>query len=197
MLIAVLAGARVLRLARGADAVEGRRITVCSAPRDLLLGETLPTEACAPLALRERALPPDALRSAEDLAGRIVATPVVEGTVITERHLGPRDRHGADAIVPPGLRAVRVSPADGFTPGPGSLVDVVAATSAEFESRASATVVARRARVVTDRANERDPSVLLIVTPEQAQRIAAARVTGELTLAVLPPEEGRPPGAST
>lgn len=195
--IAIVASTRVLRIARGTDAVEGRRVAACSAARDLRFGETAPLDACAPIPVRQRSLPSDTVRRASDLANRVVVVPVVEGTVITERHLAPRARTGTDAIVPPGMRAVRVAPADGYTPAAGSIVDVVAATAAEFDTRSSATVVARRASVATDPSPGRDPSVLLIVTPEQAQRIAAARVNGKLTLAVLPPEDGRPLGPST
>jgi hypothetical protein len=75
---------------------------------------------------------------------------------------------------------------------------VLAATTGPFDARSGATVVARRATVarrLDDPHLSQGPTVLLVVTPEQALRIAGT--PGALTLAVLPPEEGRPPAPST
>ena len=196
--LAIIAGARAVRELRGVDAAEGRRVPVCTAARDLTLGELAADDLCIVRHQRRSALAPEPLTAPHALSGRVVAVPALRGTVLTERHLAPRERRATDAVVPPGMRAILVHPADGHAPPGGSRVDVLASTSGPFDARTGATVVARRATVarrVDDPPPGNGPAVLLVVTPEQALRIAGT--PGALTLAVLPPEEGRPPASST
>jgi Flp pilus assembly protein CpaB len=194
--LAGYSGFQGLRDARTVDAREGRSVGVCRAARDIALGEAVTSDQCSPTSLRTRSLPPSAIRRAGDLNQRVVVVPMVRGTVITERHLAQRSRTPTDAIVPSGMRAVRVTPTDGFTPAPGALVDVLAVAEAPFGSTPAATIVARRATVVADPLPADQPSVTLVVGADQATRIAAAHASGAVTLAVVPPDEGRPGSAS-
>jgi Flp pilus assembly protein CpaB len=111
-------------------------------------------------------------------------------------HLAAADRSGVDGIVATGERAVHVTPADGFRPPRGAIVDVLAAfdpTAVVVDgARDSAVIVASGARVVavddrtaTDDANA---GVTLLVTESEARVLAFAAANGDLTLAIAPPE---------
>jgi len=91
---------------------------------------------------------------------------------------------------------VHVTPADGFRPPRGAIVDVLAAfdpTSVVVDgARDSAVIVASGARVVEvdDRASTDDTNVgvTLLVSEEEARVLAFAAANGDLTLAIAPPE---------
>lgn len=191
-LIATWSGARTLSALRTADATEGRRITICVAPRDLLLGERTEASTCRTVPMRQGALPDDVVRDPARLADHIVRVPIVAGTPITQRHLARRTRDGADPLTPPGMRTVQVTVHDGFEPPPGSLVDVIAAfgpSSGAPTAQARAVIVARHALVVAGRSRTNSTTLQLVVTPDQAQRLALAQTSGTLSVAITPPEE--------
>lgn len=198
-LIATWSVAHILSVARNADTAEGRRVSACVATRDLSLGERTDATACRVVAMRQRALPDDVVRHAARLDNHIAKVPVLAGTPITARHLAARDRNATDPLTPPGMRTVQVSPNDGFQPPPGAVVDVIATFVPEPGTRSvkpTVAVVARHVLVVGSARNERGtPATVLqlVVSPDQAQRLALAQRAGTVSVAVTPPEEAASP----
>src|SRR5262249_39318619 len=91
---------------------------------------------------------------------------------------------------------VHVTPADGFRPARGTIVDVLAAfdpTAVVVDgARASAVVVAVGARVLAvdegDTSDETNAGVTLLVTESEARVLAFAAANGDRTPASAPPE---------
>ena len=174
----------------------GPRRAVVVATRDLAVGQII-----TPADVRRRSryaseVPREAVTSAAAAVGRVVIVPVLRNAVLFAHHVAPADRTGLDAVIPLGERAVHVTPHDGFRPPRGSIVDVLAAfdpTVVAVDGPAdAAVVVAGAARVLAvDDAAEGDASnagVVLLVTETEARTLAFAAATGELTLALTPPE---------
>ncbi|HLG01793.1 MAG TPA: Flp pilus assembly protein CpaB [Acidimicrobiia bacterium] len=184
--------------ARARDA--GREVEVVVAARDLPIGTTVKR---ADLRVRrhfERRLPPAAVRSPADAAGRVVSTPVLEGSIVTSRHVAPRERSGLDGAVPAGMRAVRIRPGDGLAPPPGAVVDVLVTFDPSVVPEGEAptvTVVEGAVVLAADEATIDDGpgvvGVVLLVDVEAARRLAYATANGIVTLALAPPEQARPP----
>lgn len=118
---------------------------------------------------------------AADLASlhRRAADPRAPGvTTTTERT--PDRRPGA--VVPPGMRAVRVAVEPEWRLPRGAVVDVLAPGEGE------ASTVAEGA-VVLDAGSANGGAVTLLVTVDAARRVASAAAAGPLTLALAPPED--------
>lgn len=194
----------VLASLRRQDAAFGRVRAVLVAAHDLPLGTRV---AAGDLAVRHRrgeSTEPDALGNRAAAVGRVVASPLLRGAEVTNRHLAARRRDGHDGIVPAGLRAMRVVVEGGVRPRPGEPVDLYAT----FDPQAVGTdaeptlTVARGVPVVAVDSDEgstassargRAVGVTVLVTPEEAKRLAFAAAVGTLALAIAPPEEARVP----
>jgi Flp pilus assembly protein CpaB len=163
----------------------GRATPVVVATRDLALGATL-----RPGDLNVRRLhepPPGAIDALGRAIGRVVAVPVLAGSPVLQRHLAPRGRPGLAAVVPHGMRAVRVHVEPEWRLPAGSVVDVLAGgdPAGLLPGGEPARTVAERAIVLSGAAKE----VTLLVTVEGARRLASAAAAGPLTLALAPPED--------
>jgi Flp pilus assembly protein CpaB len=143
-------------------------------------------------------VPEGALTDPGDAVGRTVVVPVLEGLVLTGRNLVDADRAGDGAVVPRGMRAVRVPDTDGLAPAPGSVVDVIVALDPVLAEEAGtptlvpaagARVLAAPAHADVEETSPGDASVLLLVPAEEAERIAFAAANGTVTLALAPPED--------
>lgn len=185
-LVAAHAAASDLATLHRRAASAGEEVRVVVAAHDLPLGARV---EAADLTLRphfERRLPPGAMRSRHDAVGRVVATPVLEGSVVTGRHLAPRRRTGLDGAIPPGMRAVRLRVEDGLRPEPGSVVDVlVTFDPSVVPDGEDATITAVGGALVL----AADEGVTLLVDTGGARRLAYAAANGIVTLALAPPEE--------
>src|SRR5262249_30252096 len=119
------------------------------------------------------------------------------------RHLAPRRRTGLDGIVPATMRAIRVTVSGALRPRAGAAVDVLASFDSPGTASASdgpATVVVAEGVLVlgtdahasggTGRGDAL--GVTLLVSRDDAARLADAQVHGVLTLALVPPEEATP-----
>lgn len=196
----------------------GEDVTVAVAARDLPLGATVARSDLDTARRFSRHLPPRAARDPDGLVGRVVVSPVLEGSVLSHRHLADRDRRGLDGVVPPGMRAVRVVTDDAAAVAPGAVVDVLVSfdptlLGAEVEP----TMVAVHGAMVigtdadpagggtlgTDRVGTvgevggvaGNRGVTLLTDPEGARRLAFAAANGIVTLTLAPPEElAQPPG---
>jgi pilus assembly protein CpaB len=169
---------------------------VVVAARDLDIGETITARDVTTEARYQKDIPREALTDEDAAIGRVVRVPVVQHALLFTAHLAPSDRSGIDGVVGDGQRAVHVTPADGFRPPRGSIVDVLAAfdpTAVVVDgARASAVIVASGARVLAtderDTVDETNAGVTLLVTESEARVLAFAAANGDLTLAIAPPE---------
>lgn len=202
-LVAVHAAAADLAALHRRAASAGDEIEVVVAARDLPLGATVERTDLTVRRQFERRLPPHPLRSADDAVGRVVATPVLDGSVVTDRHLAPRARTGLDGAVPEGMRAVRILSEDGLRPEEGAVVDVlVTFDPSTVPPGEEATVTAVRGALVLE-ADDADGldgggrvGVTLLVDTDGARRLAYAVANGIVTLALAPPEEACCPTSS-
>lgn len=134
------------------------------------------------------AAPPGALRRAEMAVGLTLAADVAAGEPLTALRLA---RAGPVAsLVPQGLRAIPVATAvPAGMVAPGDLVDVLSVVSGR--PFAEVAVAGAEVLVVRDAAPGEGlgdlQTLVLLVSPDGAARIAAARASGELAIAVTPP----------
>ena len=168
---------------------------VVVAARDLPLGATVHAADLDTVTRAESEIAPDAVTTDDDAIGRVVAVPVLAGSVVFTGHLAPAGRDGLDGLVGPGTRAVRIQPADGLQPPVGAVVDVLVAFDPAFGGGGRAAIVASAARVLAvDATDTDDPTasglagVTLLVTEEEARELAFATANGVVTLALAPPE---------
>jgi Flp pilus assembly protein CpaB len=175
---------------------------VAVATRDLPLGSTIDRGDVRTRSVHRSQLPSGAL-SPGAADRRVVAVPVVRGAFVVKGNLAPRGRTGLDGAIPSGMRALRIVARDALRPPVGSSVDVlVTFESSDAAAGGAPTVVAARGVLVlgTDetpaavetRAGDRDTSglgVMLLVTEEDAPRLAFAAAAGVVTLALVPPED--------
>jgi pilus assembly protein CpaB len=175
----------------------GQPRSVLVARRDLALGTTLGANDLRVVSRYATAVPANAVSTLDDAVGKIVAVPVVEGSVLQATQLTTTERDGLGGLVPVGYRAVRVRPEDGLQPPAGAVVDVIASLEVSIDSAAKAQVVAHAARVLAiDTAADGAATgaddgvgVTLLVTEEEARGIAFAAANGVVMLALAPPED--------
>jgi Flp pilus assembly protein CpaB len=167
--------------------------TVLLAHRDLPLGATLGANDVEATSRHASVIPSNAATDLDAVVGRVVAVPVLEGSVLLDDHLAAPDRDGLDGLVAVGYRAVRIRPEDGLQPPAGAVVDVFSAMDPSIAVRSEATVVARAARVLavdtSEDAAAGGTGVTLLVTEDEARELAFAAANGVLTLALAPPED--------
>lgn len=187
--------AYLLRLEAAAEA-GGARTNVVVAATDLPRGTVLAPGMLRAAPVPEEWLPPGALRDAGWALGRTLAADVLAGEVVTEARLAPEGGPVA-ALIPPGLRAVTVTaPLPAGAVVSGDRVDVLAT----YPRRPHTETVVAGAEVLTvlGSAAAEDlgsvASVLLLVSPETAERLAFARAFADLSLAVAPPGPSAPFG---
>jgi Flp pilus assembly protein CpaB len=184
----------------------GTTRSVAVAANDIPIGTVVRSADLETRTIHRSQLPDGAL-SPGDVRDRVVAISVVRGAFVLERNLAPRNRDGLDGAIPRGMRAMRIVVRDSLHPLPGSAVDVLATfdagTSDSAERTESTVVVARGVLVLgTDDtpasvdAGATSASgglgVTLLVTEDEAERLANASATGIVTLALVPPEDAAP-----
>lgn len=169
----------------------GRVRTVVVAARDLPLGTRVDVRDLALRRIRGHAVEPRALADRGAATGTVVRVPLLRGAVVTARHVADGDRGARSATVPAGMRAMRVGTAGSTRPEPGDVVDVYATFDPQVlgDDGDPTITIATAAPVVAVGSS----GVTVLVTPEQAKRIAFAGAVGSLSLAIAPPEEAREP----
>lgn len=171
------------------------------ARRDLHVGDTVRPGDVTVRRVHESQLPPSAARG--DVVGRVVAVPVLRGTFVATRNLAPRARTGLDGAVPPGMRAIRVTVSGALRPRVGAFVDVLASFAPDVVGSLGgthATVVVAVGVLVLDTDDRAAGGtgrgdalgVTLLVTRDDAERLADAQANAVLTLTLVPPEEASP-----
>ncbi|GEM_PF-1091421 len=192
--------ASTLASLRRQDRAFGRVRTVVVAARDLSVGTTLTDADLALRKERSSSTTPGALSSRAEAAGRVVAVPALRGADLTHRQLASRERDGRDGVVPPGRRAMRVVTTDGLRPRPGDLVDVyVTFDPSKVGPDVEPTLTVANAVPVVAVDDAGRPSgdsapgihvgVTVLVSADQAKRLAFATASGVIALAVAPPED--------
>lgn len=161
-----------------------------------------------------RYLPAGAFESFEGVVGRVAAVPVLKGDALTQRKVGKTG--GASSAVPPGTRAYSLgsSAVSGLAilPRAGDRVDVLVTYPSDGGSATTETIL-RSAKVATLQgaaasskgvgdalgvpAARSERGVTVLVTPDQAERLAQAESLGKIAVVLAPnavEEEIQPPG---
>lgn len=179
--------ARLARLeARAAGA--GPERTVIVAGRDLARGTVLGPDMLDRTRIPDRFLPPGTSSSLEEVAGHVLSSDVAAGEPITLVRLTSRGGPVA-ALVPPSLRAVPVPAAlPASAVRPGDRVDVLA-TYATGQPHTETVVTGAGIVSVLPSGSVQGGGVTLIILvgPESAERLAFARTFADLTVAIAPP----------
>jgi Flp pilus assembly protein CpaB len=181
--------------------------SVAAAVRDLPVGTTIGDGDIRVRSVHRSQLPADTV-SPSSAQGRVVAVSVVRGAFVTDGNLAPRRRTGLNGAIPAGMRALRLVVRDALHPPVGSSVDVLVtfeSQGSEGPSGTAPTVVAARGVLVlgTDDAptafDSEAPArsggglgVTLLVTEDDATRLAFAAAAGVVTIALVPPEDATP-----
>jgi pilus assembly protein CpaB len=179
--------------AQAAAGGPGREVLV--AATDLSRGTALTPELLATSEVPAPYVPPGAIASVGAAVGRHLMSDVLAGEIVTRARLAPPGGPVA-SLVPPGLRAVALSaPIPPGMVASGDRVDVLAtyATGPPHTETVveAAEVLLVRAASAGDGFGEASTLVLL-VDPETASRVAHARAFAELSVALAPPDEPFP-----
>ncbi|MGH2676228.1 MAG: Flp pilus assembly protein CpaB [Actinomycetota bacterium] len=172
-------------------AAAGPAAAVVVATSDLDRGTMLDPSMLDVRTVPDRYRPPGALAEPRQAAGRILAADVAEGETLTAARLASPGGPVA-ALVPEGLRAFPVTAAlPRGTLAPGDRVDVLATFAAGQPYTETVTSEAE-VLLVLDADGPEDlgqgATVVLLVGPEVAERLAYARAFADISLAVAPPE---------
>ncbi|MEW6058908.1 MAG: Flp pilus assembly protein CpaB [Actinomycetota bacterium] len=140
--------------------------------------------------------PPGALRSIDQALGRTVGSALAVGEPLTETRLGAADAGPVASLVPSGLRAFSVE-ADVPTGsvGPGDRVDVLATFGGPHPHTKTVAEGLEVLLVVGDDGGgglaptgASAPSLVLVVSAEDAERLAYAKAFADLSVAIQPAE---------
>jgi pilus assembly protein CpaB len=174
----------------------GNRVAV--AARDLPAGAVVGAADVRLVAWPEDALPAGYARTAAEVVGRGLVTPLRANEPVMEGKLAPRDGGGGlPILIPEGMRAVSVRVDEvigvaGFVT-PGTRVDVLATLPAAGERTAGTRLVLQNVQVLaagqsiareTDGKPQTAAVITLLVLPEQAEIVTLASAEGRIQLAL-------------
>ena len=196
--LAVASGIAAFAIVRGYAArlealrpVIGRPMPVVIAAADLTRGTSIGASMVRVAPLPSMLAPPGTFPDATELEGRILLTDIAEGEAITRTRLAARSAGPVAALVEPGLRAAVVD--SGLPPGavrPGDRVDVLATYGGErphTETVASGLEVLRVMAPSPSGAvgsGSEAPSLVLLVSPLDAERLAYAKAFADLDVSI-------------
>lgn len=181
---------------------------VAIAVADLSIGTQLKADLLGTMEWPEEKLPPGAITDVKALEGRVTAVNLTKGELIVADRLAPQGAApGIAAAVPTEMRvmAVKVDDVSGLYGWlhPGDRVDVITTMEeplnpAGTERRLRAKIVLQNIQVkaVGEEQSSRDakpvkvPVVMLVVTPEQSERLALA-AKGQIQLTLRPVQDAR------
>ena len=185
----------------GADA----GIEVMVAANDLQVGQRVDEHDVRIIHINPADLPPGAPRRRSDVLGHGVVVPISKGEFILPNRLaGENAGSGLPSLIPPGMRAVSVRVNEvvsvaGFVT-PGTRVDVLlTGTPAGASDQQTTTVLQNVAVLASGHTLERTSTgeaqttavITLLVTPDDAQRLALASTEGHIQLALRNPMDTR------
>jgi pilus assembly protein CpaB len=193
--LAMRAYARHLDVARPDG---GAPTDVVSVAGPVSRGTVLTEDVLAVVTMPARFAPVGAVRSLERAIGRIAVTDLAAGEVLTELRLAGTRSGPTASLVPAGMRAVQIPVIAAAGVKPGDLVDVIAT----FGGGGAHTEVTGEALevLVVDRgggggasfggatsASSGGVGLIVLVTPDVAERLAFASAFGTLSVAVRGP----------
>ncbi len=186
---AVVLAASAAQSGAGAGAKSAR---VVVARRDLPAGHLLSRGDLRVLTASTTAVGRGRVSTVTHVTGRSLTTAVSAGEPVLASKVARRGVTGLAALVPPGLRALTVT-AD---PGPavrGDRLDVIGVFDpALVGDGPPAILIARRSEVLALRSSDTgagEAKVTLLVTPEEAERVAFASEHARLVLSAAPGED--------
>jgi pilus assembly protein CpaB len=200
LIFGLLAAASVTRYLSSAQAYTKSLNRVAVAKVAIPIGTKIIPEQVMVVQFPPESTPDGAFESVEKLTGRVAVTNIAPREPITEARLAPEGTAGGlSAVIPEGYRAMTVKVDDvvgisGFIM-PGTLVDVVVvidpAEKAGMQDPISK-IVLQNIKVLANGQNIDKPedqreansvkAVTLLVTPEQAEKLALAASEGKLQL---------------
>lgn len=201
LLFGLLAAVSVSRYLSSAQAYTKSLRGVAVAKVAIPVGTKIIPEQLTMVQFPQESTPDGAFESVEKLAGRVAVVNIAPREPITEARLAPEGTAGGlSAIIPEGYRAMTVKVDDvvgisGFIM-PGTLVDVVVVIvpndNGALAQDPISKIVLQNIKVLANGQNidkpesEREASsvkaVTLLVTPEQAEKLALASSEGKLQL---------------
>lgn len=200
LLFGLLAAVSVSRYLSSAQAYTKSLRGVAVAKVAIPLGTKIVAEQITLVQFPQESTPDGAFDSVEKLAGRVAVVNIAPREPITEARLAPEGTAGGlSAIIPEGYRAMTVKVDDvvgisGFIM-PGTLVDVVVVIVPGDGAQAQdpiSKIVLQNIKVLANGQNIDKPesereansvkAVTLLVTPEQAEKLALASSEGKLQL---------------
>ncbi|MGH2710108.1 MAG: Flp pilus assembly protein CpaB [Actinomycetota bacterium] len=169
-----------------AAATAGPGSSMVVAATDLSRGTVLDPNDLATVKMPQRYLPPGALSSVDQAAGRILSADVVSGEAVTAARLAATGGPTA-SMVPAGLRAAPVQVA--APPGllaPGDRVDVLATFAAGQPHTETVVSGAEVLSILSGGIEgfEGASTVVLLVSPDTAEQLAYARAFADLSVTV-------------
>src|SRR3989441_1834164 len=200
LLFGLLAAVSVSRYLSSAQAYTKNLSSVAVAKVAIPVGTKIIPEQVMVVQFPKESTPDGAFESAEKLAGRVAVTNIAPREPITEARLAPEGTAGGlSAVIPEGYRAMTVKVDDvvgisGFIM-PGTLVDVVVTIDPQEKAGMQdpiSKIVLQNIKVLANGQNIDKPdnqreansvkAVTLLVTPEQAEKLALASSEGKLQL---------------
>lgn len=198
LVLAVILGVAATLLLRGylarvaaqaAAGGPGRPVVVAIV--DLARGTLLTPDLLAIGEIPAPYAPPGAVASPDEVTGRFLGADILAGEILTRARLAPEGGPVA-SLVPPGLRATAITvgiPPD--TVAPGDRVDILA-TYASGQPYTETVVEAVEVLMVRPASGDsfgEAATLVLLVAPETAERLAFARAFADLSVALAPPNE--------
>ncbi len=189
-----------LRTSPGSNGSE-RAVRVVVAADDVLVGVKLDAHDVRVITLPESAAPPGAFSDPAKVLGRGAVLPISKGDFILPSKLAALNAGGGlPSLIPPGMRAVSVRVNDvvsvaGFVQ-PGTRVDVLATGNEGGSGGRQTTTVLENVAVIAvgkslDRTTSTDaqtaPVITLLVSPDDAQKLALVSQEGRIQLSLRNP----------
>lgn len=207
--LAVASGVAAFAIVRGyASRLEalrpivGQPVPVVIAAADLTRGTAIGGSMVRVAPLPSLLAPPGSFSDATELEGRVLLTDVANGEAITRTRLAARSVGPVAALVEPGLRAAAVD--SGLPPGavrPGDRVDVLATYGGERPHTETVASELEVLRVMSPSPSgavggSEVPSLVLLVTPLDAERLAYAKAFADLDVSISTQPSEIPSGAT-
>jgi len=200
LMFGLLAAVSVSRYLSSAQAYTKNLTRVAVAKVAIPVGTKIIPEQVMMVQFPKESTPDGAFESPDKLTGRVAVTNIAPREPITEARLAPEGTAGGlSAVIPEGYRAMTVKVDDvvgisGFIM-PGTLVDVVVTIDPERKAGMEdpiSKIVLQNIKVLANGQNIDKPedqreansvkAVTLLVTPEQAEKLALAASEGKLQL---------------
>ncbi|HEX8815512.1 MAG TPA: Flp pilus assembly protein CpaB [Terriglobales bacterium] len=190
-----------LRAKAAGASVPGEDVIV--AAEDLQVGEKIEDKDLKVVHFPAADLPSGRFHMKSKLIGRGVVLPIAKGEfILTSKVAGENAGAGLPALIPPGMRAISVRVNDtssvaGFVL-PGTRVDVLLTGNPEGSNEPQTTTVLENVAVIANGSKlERNangepqlaPVITLLVSPEDAERLALASTQGHIQLALRNPTD--------